>query len=191
VFTGVLARAEIVEEAASLPGVPAARGWGVLEWGRPESTDRTGTTGMFKKAPDAVDAQQALQQEATQQHEAAKQQAEDAKRLADQQFWASPVGRARAAHQRGWPLFEISLPVMSNDGTANQGNSVTYSNSYDNSEMLAAITAEGWQLHTMSTAFVTTNTVTSDKWSGMARSEGVSGFVLATYVFKRFVEMPV
>lgn len=106
--------------------------------------------------------------------------------VANQQFWASPVGRARAARQKGLALFEISLPVLSNEGSAvRQGHSTTSSSGYDNSEALSAITAEGWQLHTVSTTFVTTGSVISDKWSGMGRSEGVSGYVLATYVFTR------
>ena len=127
---------------------------------------------LFNKTPEEIAAREAERQA-------------QADRKAEERFWASPAGQARASYEAGNQLFQISFKIQSNRGNAKSGFSKVATSEHDNTDTLNAIAAEGWQLTAMSTTFVTTGTVTSEKWMTNGSREGVSGHVLGTYVFMR------
>jgi hypothetical protein len=118
---------------------------------------------------------------------AAKEAAKDAeaKRKAAERFKASPAGQARAAYRAGNTLFQVSFTIRSNRGNADSGFSRVSSSEHDNTDTLNAIGAEGWKFEALSTTFVHTGTVTTEKWISNGSREGVSGYVMGTYVFSR------
>ena len=104
----------------------------------------------------------------------------------EMRFNASPVGQARAGFARGDQLFQASFDLenvkavvvaMTDAYTARSG--------HDVSDVLNSIAAEGWDLHSFSTAFVNEGEVSRDKFMSSGQQVAVRGRLVGTYVFSR------
>src|SRR3954452_15289187 len=71
------------------------------------------------------------------------------------EFWASPVGRARAAYERGDKVFQYAHDVMSQQAiVVAMVGSTTSKSTTDPSEVLNAVSNEGWDLVNGSFVFI-------------------------------------
>jgi hypothetical protein len=102
------------------------------------------------------------------------------------EFRASPPGLARTSHHRGDALLQISLDledVKSHVIAMDSAWSTRHAN--DVSEILNAICAEGWDLHSFSTSFVHMGEVSRDRFLASGQEVAVKGRLVGTYVFAR------
>ncbi len=105
---------------------------------------------------------------------------------AERAFMSSPTGRARAAHQRGDHLLQLSFDVI-NTTTYTipmSRTSATLSVS-DPSEILNSVCAEGWELINGSFVFLQTGQESRDKFMASGQHVATSGTVLGYYLFRR------
>lgn len=128
---------------------------------------------MFTKDPE-----KAAERE---QQRAAKQQARE-----EAAFRASPVGQARESYQRGDALFQVSFDVENiQSHVVAMVNAYTTRAANDVSEVLNAITAEGWNFCSLSTTFINEGEESRDRFLASGQHVAVRGRVLGTYVFTR------
>jgi hypothetical protein len=103
-----------------------------------------------------------------------------------QAFRESPAGRARAAYERGDPIFQFELDVR---------NSATYTvpmwktgaitHATDASAVLNSIAREGWTLVNGAFVFHEIGSETRDKFMASGQHVAVRGTVVGYYLFER------
>lgn len=120
----------------------------------------------------------AAEKEAARQREAAEREAKA--------FARSPIGRARAAYERGDQVFQYSIDVMSQQAiiVAMVG-SATAKQTSDPSEVLNAVSREGWELVNGSFVFVEEGQQSRDKFLSSGQNVAVKGTTFGYYLFKR------
>jgi hypothetical protein len=129
-------------------------------------------------------AKAAAKQEAAMQREAARH--EGAAERQRQEFAHSPVGRARTAFERGDQVFQYSIDVMSQQAVivAMVGSATTKKVS-DPSDVLNAVSREGWELVNGSFVFVEEGQQSRDKFMSSGQNIAVKGTTFGYYLFKR------
>jgi hypothetical protein len=137
---------------------------------------------------DKAAAKAAAKQQAAAQKEAARNQAA-AEREA-RSFYASPIGRARAAFERGDQVFQYSIDVMSQQAiiVVMVGSATTKSVS-DPSDVLNAVCREGWELVNGSFVFVEEGQQSRDKFMASGQNVAIKGTTVGYYLFKRNAEL--
>lgn len=133
-------------------------------------------------------AKAAAKQQAATDREAARGQAAAAADV--KAFQDSPVGRARASFDRGDPVFQYSIDVMSQEAiiVAMVG-SATRQKTSDPSEVLNAVCREGWDLVNGSFVFVEEGQESRDKFMASGQNVAIKGTTYGYYLFKRNGEM--
>ncbi|MGI8433827.1 MAG: hypothetical protein ACR2LE_03715 [Nocardioidaceae bacterium] len=126
---------------------------------------------------------------------AAKQQAAAEKDIARRQaalereageFAASPVGRARAAFERGDEVYQYSIDVMSQQAViVMMVGSATAKRTSDPSDVLNAVCCEGWELVNGSFVFVEEGQQSRDKFLSSGQNVAVKGTTFGYYLFRR------
>jgi hypothetical protein len=103
-----------------------------------------------------------------------------------QAFLGTPVGRARAAFDRGDVLFQYTHDVESQDAViVAMVGSATTRRSSDPTEILNAVAHEGWSLVTASFVFREQGSQSRDKFLSSGQNIAVKGTTLGYYVFER------
>jgi hypothetical protein len=139
---------------------------------------------LKKDTPDEVAAKEQLKREQA----AAK---EDEKRTkafekAWNEFWASPVGRARAAYRAGDQVFQYSIDVMNQQAIiVKMVGGKTSARTGDPTAILNAVCREGWEIVSADFPFVMTGQQSRDKFLSSGQNVAIAGTVLGYYVFKR------
>jgi len=103
-------------------------------------------------------------------------------------YWASGVGQAREAWERGDTLFEMVVPAVSTERTVSSliwGDTTTKRTVTDNVGLLTAIESGGWELEHCNYVFEETGSVSRDKFLSSGQVQNVTGRVLGFYVFRR------
>jgi hypothetical protein len=101
-------------------------------------------------------------------------------------FRQSPVGQARAGYERGDVLFQVSFDIQNvKASVVAMTNAYTTRTARDPSDILNSIAAEGWDLHTCSTAFVNEGEESRDRFMASGQQVAVRGRLVGTYVFTR------
>jgi hypothetical protein len=117
---------------------------------------------------------------------AARQEAERQQREAE--FWASPVGQARAARYHGQRLFELMLPVSETQrtmlGTLSGDPGLTRTATGSQRELLEAIEDEGWRLEHAGYVFQQTGSISRDKLMSTGQTAAVTGMIVGIYLFR-------
>lgn len=131
---------------------------------------------MLKRDPDRVA-----------QKEAAK--AERERQKAEEVWWASPPGQARAARHHGRKVLQLAVPLESTartalaqftgDSTAS-GLKRTYQ---DASGTIEQVEAEGWKLSHAGYVFRETGSVSRDKLLSSGQTASVTGEIVGIYIF--------
>ncbi len=146
----------------------------------PESTALiSGDDRVDKRAARVVAKQQAAAEK-----EAARNCAE-AEREA-REFANSPVGRARAAYERGDQVFQYSIDVMSQQAViVVMVGSATSKRTSDPSDVLNAVSREGWDLVNGSFVFVEEGQQSRDKFLASGQNVAIKGTTFGYYLFRR------
>ena len=103
-------------------------------------------------------------------------------------YWASGVGQAREAWDRGDTLFEMVVPAVSTERTTSSliwGDTTTQRTVADNVGLLTAIESGGWKLEHCNYVFEQTGSVSRDKFMSSGQVQNITGRVLGFYVFRR------
>jgi hypothetical protein len=101
-------------------------------------------------------------------------------------FWASPIGRARAAYRAGDQLFQYSIDVMNQQAiVVAMVGARTTSKTADPTAVLNAVSREGWEIVSADFPFVMTGQQSRDKFLASGQDVAIAGTLLAYYVFKR------
>jgi hypothetical protein len=129
-------------------------------------------------------AKAAAKAEAAATKETARQAAQA--RAAEEAFYATPVGMARVAFQRGDHVFQYSIDVMS-QSPRRVGARPAKLDMSDPSEVLNAVAREGWELVNGSFVFVETKATQHGIGHavGMTTEVKRSGTTFGYYLFKR------
>lgn len=100
---------------------------------------------------------------------------------------ASPIGRARLAHERGDRFFQIEIDVSVLTGEAStfgsSDNRVTPTG--DDSDLLGRIEDEGWRLEHTGFVFVETGSTSTDRLLFTGQGTVTRGVVAGVYLFRR------
>lgn len=124
----------------------------------------------------------AVQKQTARQHAAADREA--------RAFAASPVGKARAAFERGDQVFQYSIDVMNQQAiVVIMMGSATAKSTSDPSEVLNAVSREGWELVNGSFVFVEEGQQSRDKFMASGQNVAVKGTTFGYYLFKRNPEL--
>lgn len=111
--------------------------------------------------------------------------AEDARRKAA--FAATPVGRARAAFERGDRFFQAEIEVSQLTGTpsmfGSSENAITRRD--DQGDVLGRIEDEGWRLEHVGYVFVETGSTSTDRMLFTGQGTVTEGLVTGVYLFRR------
>ncbi len=109
-----------------------------------------------------------------------------AKKRAAREFPASPVGRARAAFERGDKLFQYHLDVKETTAAVvPMVGAKTSTQTTDPSAVLNAVCAEGWDLVNGCFVFHELGSESRDKFLASGQNVAVKGTVVGYYLFKR------
>ena len=129
-------------------------------------------------------AKAAAKEQAAAEKEQARRQAA-AEREA-REFAESPVGRACTAFSQGDHVFQYSIDVMSQQAiiVAMVG-SATAKRTSDPSDVLNAVSREGWELINGSFVFVQEGQQSRDKFLSSGQNVAVKGATFGYYLFKR------
>lgn len=101
-------------------------------------------------------------------------------------FQASPAGQAREVHQRGDAIFQITRDLQEITArSAVSEDAKTGRRNQDVSGLLNSIVAEGWVLHSFSTAFAVEGEVSREKLLASGQQTALRGRLMGTYVFIR------
>lgn len=111
--------------------------------------------------------------------------AEEAEQRA--RFAASPLGRARAAHQRGDRFFQVELDAAALTGYASMFGSSdnAISARHDDSDLLGRIEDEGWHLEHAGFVFIETGSTSTDRMLFSGEGTVTRGVVSGVYLFRR------
>ena len=102
------------------------------------------------------------------------------------EFLESPVGRARAAYERGDRVFQFAHDVMSQQAViVGMVGSATMKKTRDPSEVLNAVCDEGWDLVNGSFVFIAEGEQSRDKFLSSGQNVAVRGRVVGYYLFQR------
>ena len=140
--------------------------------------------GIFSSETDAERAERKAtdqQRKAAEQQRREEERAECARANEDAKFLASPPGQARTRYQRGDHLFQISLDVETiKSHVVAMENAYTTRHATDVSEILNAVVAEGWALHSLSTTFVNEGEESRDRFLASGQQVPVRGRIVGT-----------
>ena len=120
----------------------------------------------------------------------AEAKAEKAAAQAEAQFWASPKGQARKAHQEGRWWVQIIAPVSeSRIGTSGHVSGFTSADAKmrttDQTPLIEDVESEGWKLEHAGWVFQPTATASRDKLMASGQTEQIAGKIVGIYLFKR------
>jgi hypothetical protein len=103
-----------------------------------------------------------------------------------QAFFATPVGQARTAFERGDHVFQYAIDVMNQQAiiVAMVG-STTSQKSNDPVAILNSVCHEGWELVNGAFVFVETGAQSRDKFMSSGQNVAVHGTTVGYYLFKR------
>jgi hypothetical protein len=136
------------------------------------------------KTPEEIAEQEqrkAMEQAAKEQRRAAEE-AERAQRA----FEASPQGRARRAYQAGNYLFQFSMDVMNQQPViVAMVGSTALQQTFDPSDVINSVAAEGWDLVNASFVFVEQGQQSRDKFMSSGQNVAIKGETVGYYVFRR------
>lgn len=132
---------------------------------------------------------------ASDEDRAARQAGKQAQRAAAEEeraaaeFWASPVGQARRAHESGDRFFQVQITHDTIDGYANaawsgSGVSQRRRQNYGAPDLLGQVEAEGWRLEHASWVYVQTGQNSRDKFLASGQQVVVQGEVVGVYLFR-------
>jgi hypothetical protein len=129
------------------------------------------------------------EKEAAKQRAAAEKESQRRRATADKEareFAASPVGRARASFARGDEVFQYSIDVMSQQAIiVVMVGSATAKRTSDPSDVLNAVSREGWELVNGSFVFVEEGQQSRDKFMASGQNVAIKGTTVGYYLFKR------
>jgi hypothetical protein len=112
--------------------------------------------------------------------------AERTRQREEEAFRRSPAGQARSSRERGDVLFQVSFDLEDVKAlVVAMTDAFTTRSARDVSEILNSIVAEGWDLHSFSTAFVNEGEVSRDRFMASGQQVAVRGRLVGTYVFTR------
>ncbi|MDP8929874.1 MAG: hypothetical protein M3O70_15220 [Actinomycetota bacterium] len=118
--------------------------------------------------------------------EAERQRQENERQWAE--FWATPVGQARAAREGGDVLFQISLPVRDTRRTAlpamTHNMQTATKERTGHGELLSAIEKEGWTLIHAGFVFEQHGQASRDKFLASGQQVAIDGQTVGVYVFR-------
>lgn len=114
-----------------------------------------------------------------------KQQRADAK--AEAEFWSSPVGRARTAHNDGDLFFQVEIPhsKVKADVPMTAGRNAKVAYASGGTDTLSGIVAEGWRLVNSGWVYVQTGQESRDKFLASGQQTVTRGEVVGIYLFER------
>ena len=125
------------------------------------------------------------EKEAKRVEKAQRQSAEEQAR-AEQAFWASPAGQARAAFIRGDHVFQVVFDVMHTQTfVIPMTKAGTTSRSSDPTVILNSVCAEGWEIVSGSFVFLELGSESRDKFMRSGQHTAVTGTVVGYYLFRR------
>lgn len=115
-----------------------------------------------------------------------RRRAEEAARLAEAEFAASPAGQARSAKAAGMKIFQIDVPLSKTKGQtvamvgafAHSSKTVNYAN------IIQSIEDEGWRLDHVGYVYRVTGSESRDKFMASGQQEAVSGEIIGIYIFR-------
>ncbi|MGN6280736.1 hypothetical protein [Frateuria sp.] len=115
-----------------------------------------------------------------------RRRAEEAARLAEAEFAASPAGQARFAKAAGMKIFQIDVPLSKTKGQtvamvgafAHSSKTVNYAN------IIQSIEDEGWRLDHVGYVYRVTGSESRDKFMASGQQEAVSGEIIGIYIFR-------
>lgn len=142
------------------------------------------STRLGRKSPEQRAQKEAAKQRTAAEREVARQNA--AAQRAAQEFATSPVDRARTAFARGDQVFQYSIDVMSQEAIiVIMVGSTTMKRTSDPSDVLNAVSREGWELVNGSFVFVEEGQQSRDKFMSSGQNIAVKGSTVGYYLFKR------
>ena len=116
---------------------------------------------------------------------AGRERAREKKRAAAA-FAASPVGKARAARERGDKIFQCEFELRDSAPRVAPMVGATTSTQYaDPSTILNAICAEGWDMLSGSFVFHELGSESRDRFLASGQQTAVKGIVVGYYLFRR------
>jgi hypothetical protein len=102
------------------------------------------------------------------------------------EFWSTPMGRARAAYRAGDQMFQYSIDVMNQQAVViAMVGAKTTSKTGDPTAVLNSVCREGWEIVSADFPFVMTGQESRDKFLASGQDVAVAGTVLGYYVFRR------
>ena len=116
----------------------------------------------------------------------AAEKAAKQRRREEEAFQRSPAGQARTSYQRGDVYFQVSFDLEDVKAlVVAMADAYTTRNARDVSDIINSIAAEGWSLHTFSTAFINEGEVSRDRFLSSGQQVAVRGRLVGTYVFAK------
>lgn len=101
-------------------------------------------------------------------------------------FLNSPVGRARAAFERGDQVFQYEIDVMSQQAIiVSMVGSSTNKSTTDPVDVLNSVCREGWEIINGSFVFVEQGQQSRDKFMSSGQNVAIKGTTVGYYLFKR------
>jgi hypothetical protein len=118
----------------------------------------------------------------------AAEKAERERQQAEQAWWASPTGQARAARENGQKVFQISVPLHQTErsvwGTLSGDPAAKRQKTSDPIGPIEQIEAQGWTLAHAGYVFRETGSVSRDKLLSSGQTAQVTGEVVGIYLFR-------
>ncbi|MEJ2344289.1 MAG: hypothetical protein P8076_16580 [Gammaproteobacteria bacterium] len=115
-----------------------------------------------------------------------EERAEKERKKREEEFAASPAGKARAAREAGMKIFQIDLPLSQTTGrtVAMLGAYASSSETQDYANVIQSIEEQGWHLEHVGYVFRLTGSETRDKLFASGQQEAVSGEIVGIYLFR-------
>lgn len=115
-----------------------------------------------------------------------RRRAEEAVRLAEAEFAASPAGQARSAKAAGMKIFQIDVPLSKTRGQtiAMVGAFAHSSKTANYANIIQSIEEEGWRLDHVGYVYRVTGSESRDKFMASGQQEAVSGEIIGIYIFR-------